>query len=502
MVSTASRPNLLFVMTDQQRFDAMSCHGGQAQTPHLDALAAGGVDLRRHYSQAPVCVPSRSTIFTGRYPHAHRVMENNVRLAPHEVHLFKPLRQAGYWIAYNGKNHLLPPAELAANLDRFFDPESIAPTSPAMAAHRQLEHEADERLRTIGSYASAMFHDSPDEVTTTGMITDHSLASLEAAPTDSPWCIVTSFYDPHVPHLAPRRFQSKYPLESIRLPETPANPFAEKPARMRVKHFAQGSDRATDAEKRHYLSVYYSMCSFVDEQIGRILTALKSRPDADRTIVVFISDHGDFAWHHGMCKKDLVLYEDLLHVPTIVAWPGQFAPRVVDRTFTEHTDLVPTLLELAGVTVPFGCQGRSFAPLLRGETEIHRDTVHAEVCFPWMRNPYPTYEDFHNAWKAAQASGSPLGRAAPYNVPGDYTKGLRTAEWSYNWYGDGFEELYSLHDDPEEWHNRAADPACDTVLREFREKMLHWILHTADPRNPRVEAEQVREFDRWHNSGS
>src|SRR5690606_21687840 len=111
---------------------------------------------------------------------------------------------------------------------------------------------------------------------------------------------------------------------------------------MRIKHRAQGSDKATDEDKRRYLSAYNSMCSFVDEQVGNILAMLRQRPDADRTIVVFTSDHGDFAWHHGLCKKDLMLCEDLLHVPAIIHWPERFGHQVVENTYTEHVDWMPT----------------------------------------------------------------------------------------------------------------------------------------------------------------
>ena len=228
-----------------------------------------------------------------------------------------------------------------------------------------------------------------------------------------------------------------------------------------------------------------------------ILRTLGERPDADRTVVIFVSDHGDFAWHHGLCKKDLILYEDLLHVPAIICWPGRVTARPVDTTFTEHTDLMPTLLDLAGLPIPFGCQGRSFAPVLRGETDHHREEVHAEVCYPWMRNPFGSYQAFRHAWETADDQGNPFHLSAPFNIPGDYTKGLRTAQWSYNWYADGFEELYDLQADPDEGHNLAQDPGHDAILREYRTRLLEWLVHTADPRSPQVEQDQVRQYSAW-----
>ncbi len=496
-------PNLLVILTDQQRFDSPSAHGGVARTPHTDALAATGADLRRHYAQSPVCVPSRSTLFTGRYPSAHGVMENFVRIGGNETHLFKVLQKAGYRLAYHGKNHLLPPAEMSANLDEFSEPEFNDGGDPRRAAYIALERESLARLSTHGSFASAMFHDFPDEVTTTGVIADKVRATLDRAPTDRPWCTVASFYDPHVPHLAPRRFAERHPAVAMSLPALPAGDlFAGKPRRLRIKHQAQGADRATEADKRHYLSVYASMAAFVDEQIGRILSALRDRPDADRTIVVFTSDHGDFCWHHGLCKKDLVLYEDLLHVPAVIHWPAAVAPRIVDHAFTEHADLMPTLLDLAGLPVPPGCQGRSFAPLLRGESMALRNATYAEVCFPWMRNPFSDYAAFRAAWENAERSPTAERRGANYNVPGDHTRAVRTAEWSYLWYGDGFEELYHLEHDADEWHNLATDPAHAETLAAMRTLLREKEAQARESRSPASIAAAAAEYPDWISAPS
>lgn len=486
---------MLIVLTDQQRFDALSAHGGAARTPHLDSVASQGVDLRQHYAQSPVCVPSRSTMFTGRYPQAHGVMENFARINESEVHLFKVLKAAGYWLAYHGKNHLLPTEEMAANFDRFTDPEFDKLDDPRRAQYIALERASLHRLTTHGSFASAMFHDFPDEATTTGVIAAQAQDSLARAPADRPWCLVASFYDPHVPHLAPRRFAARHPPHAMPVPPLPrGDAFTGKPDRLRIKYHAQGSDRATEDDKRHYLSVYASMVDFVDEQLGRLLAALRDRPDADRTLIVFTSDHGDFAWHHGLCKKDLVLYEDLLHVPAVLAWPGRIKPRLLDHTYTQHTDLMPTLLDLAGLNTPAGCQGRSFAALLTGESHTHRDAAYAEICFPWMRNPYPDYQAFRAAWDQGAPVHPP---GASYNVPGDHTKSVRTADWSYLWYGDGFEELYDLRNDPEEWTNLATDTAHAETLAILRER-LHAEEEQCIDRRPRaVIAAESAHYPGW-----
>lgn len=476
-------------MTDQQRFDALSRHGGWIQTPHLDALAAGGTDLSQHFAQAPVCVPSRCTLFTGRYPHTHRVLENDARLAPHEVHLFRALRESGYHLTYAGKNHLLPEAEMTANFDHY--DSGKGGDTPVRLAYQRLEREAQDRLVTTGSWASSTYHDFEDDDTTSGRIARAACEHLAAAPTDRPWCAVASFHDPHVPHLAPRRFAASYPPDSIPIPLFDPAELAGKHPRVRVKRDAQNAPAATAEEQRHYLAVYGAMCSFIDELIGRIRATLAARADAERTVIVFTSDHGDFGWHHGMCKKDLVLYDDLLHVPAIFHYPPAIPAGVVQDALTEHTDMVPTLLELAKIPPPQGCQGRSLLPLLRGETSHHRDTVYAEVCYPWMRSGYRTVEEFHTARREGRARG------APFNVPGDYTKALRTSEWKYIWYGDGFAELYDLRNDPAESRNLADDPAHAATRQRLHLQLMEWVTASADPRSPLNEQQDTDHYARW-----
>ena len=134
---------------------------------------------------------------------------------------------------------------------------------------------------------------------------------------------------------------------------------------------------------------------------------------------------------------------------------------------------------------------------MRGVTTTHRDEIHAEVCYPWMRSGYTTFEEFRRAWDEAQAKkGEPS--PPPYNVPGDYTKCVRTARWKYIWFGDGFEELYDLQADPAEATNRAGDAALKAVLAELRLRLMEWVVLTADPRSPATERHQRAEYDQWN----
>ncbi|MBK1878518.1 sulfatase family protein [Pelagicoccus mobilis] len=491
-------PNLLFIMTDQQRFDALSCHNGVARTPNLDALAAQGADLRKHYSQAPVCVPSRCTIFSGRYPHSTNVLENFVRYPSGEDHLFSILKEAGYHLSYFGKNHLLEDDEFRANLN-VFETFSEHSDDSQRKAYQELEERSLQRLESIGSYASSEYHDFPDMATTSGLIATSVATAIRVAPHDRPWSITASFYDPHVPHLAPKRFEKEYPPKDIQIPINPNENLKDKAPRVALKQEAQGALRASLQEKRLYSSVYYSMCSYVDELIGDIIEELGKREDAENTIIVFLSDHGDFNWDHGLCKKDLLLYESLLHVPCIISWPGKIPPQVVDKTFTEHADIVPTLLELASIPRPPTIQGKSMVPLLEQQTASHRKSTHAEVCYPDMRNPFSTYPEFIDALNDAKKNGDPLGQSTSFNIPGDYTKSIRTEDWTYIWYGNGYEELYDANNDPKEERNLASEPTEETRLlcQKLRLELFDWFLHTAPVARKSVPSKTRNSSNSW-----
>ena len=491
-----ARPNILFIMTDQQRYDAMSCHGGQARTPNLDRLAAGGIDFGRFFTQAPVCVPSRCNLFTGRYGHSHGNRENNARLDRHEVHMFKALKQAGYHLGYIEKNHLLEKEEFA-NFD-FVDTEEDRKGDGERAAFVQFKKQRSARLGEVASWASATFHDFDPKVTDPYLSRAGAIRFLESAPKDRPFCLAVSFADPHVPHVALAKYKEMYPLDKIRLPEFPADVLDQKAPRFKIKRQAQGSLKATDDDKRLYLAVYYAMISWVDENVGAILAALDATGRRKNTIIVFTSDHGDFNFDYGMCKKDLILLDCLLHVPCLIAWDGQIAPRVVDHTMIEQVDVMPTLLELCGVEVPFGCQGKSLVPFIRGRTDTHKDTVHAEVCPPNYRNPYKTYDEFIADWnKNHQTPGHPLCWTANFNVPGDFVKAIRTSEWKYVWYATGFEELYNLRDDPRECVNLALRGDHRAKCDELKMRLFQWHVLTEDPLDQMWHKRNLAKYDKW-----
>lgn len=492
------QPNILFIMTDQQRFDAMSCHGGQAITPFLDQLAATGADVHQFFTQTPVCVPSRQNLFSGRYQTA-RDGESGL-LQPHEIHLFKALKQAGYYLGYTGKNHLLEGQEFDnfdfSDLDQPMRRETNQ--SEARQAFQCLQQQSGAMLEPKGSWASGCFFEGDPTAMDSYLIRESAIQCIQQAPADRPFCLTVSFLDPHVPHVAPAKFRDWYPLENITLPSYPPDVLDQKAPRFKLKQRGQRMELATDEGLKRYLQVYWSMISWVDEQVGAIWNALKQTGRDRDTIIVFTADHGDFACDYRMAKKDLVLLDVLLNVPCLFVWPGHIAPSTITGTLSEQIDVVPTLLDLCDIPIPVGCQGQSMKPLLAGETTAHKDTVNLEVCRPDSHNPFASYEEFYASWEKHHAHpGHLLSWSSSFNIPGDYSRGIRTQEWKYIWYGDEFEELYDLRNDPHEFVNLAQLPEHRPRCAEMNAQMWQTVQDISDWRPIAERVQENAKYDRW-----
>ncbi len=258
------QPNLVFIMTDQQRFDALGANGNPViRTPNMDRLAAGGLNVQSYFSNCPVCVPSRCTLFTGRYPHSHRVRENhNMLEAGREIHLFRVLKKAGYSLGYIGKNHLLEKPEFE-NFDYTdawgYDHEM----GPAEEECQKFARSRGGVMREVACWAGATFHDFPLESTRPYVKASSAIKFLEERPEDKPFCLCLSFSDPHAPHIALRKFEKVYPLEDMVLHPTREGELDEKASRFPVKYRAQGSHKATDEDKRRFMAVY-----LLDDLVG------------------------------------------------------------------------------------------------------------------------------------------------------------------------------------------------------------------------------------------
>jgi len=482
----SDRPNILFIMTDQQRFDCLGANGNPLiQTPNLDALATRSANLTNMFVQAPVCVPSRVTFFTGRYPHAHRNRVNNTPLSDTETLMPAYLKDAGYTTCAVGKLHLYPPTRqegMRRGFDTVLLQDGLPPNDPFSdyVAWRK-EHDPNRHIHYKAlaedvapgenPYRAAL----PEEYTETswvGQSTREMLTRLAGG--RKPFFLFSSFFKPHEPFEVPQPFDAMY--NDVDIPLSPAvtmEDVGKLPLPLQTLILRDGLQEVEREELMWRYRSYYGAVSHIDREVGRILDTLEDLGRADDTILVFASDHGDQLWEHGVSGKN-VFFESSVHVPFLVSFPGAAEAGTCDALI-ESTDVLPTLFEWAHVPEPRHCQGRSFAPLLSGSAApyTHRDAVFAENVIPEVI----TGGTRNFRFDKGQGVGG---------IRHPDAKMMRTRKWKINYYPGYDGELYDLENDPSEARNLYTDPAYQATVAELKGRLLDWMI-TAD------ETEQIAE---------
>lgn len=420
------RPNVLLIMTDQQYAQAMSCRmGGQyLKTPAMDSLAGTGMVFSTACSANPLCMPARNSMFTGRYPHETGVTKNEqVRYDPAEfVNLGDYFSRAGYQTAYFGKRHL------------------------CFAVEKSFQVTAKESKK------------NHDISTTEGAV------EFLSRKHDRPFLAVVSLMNPHnVCELARDQALPDGPIGSPPAPDqcppVPANlaPQQDEPDTMTILRRGYHASPSfpvgnfSVAKWRQLRWGYYRLIEKVDAQIGQVLAALRKSGLEENTLIVFTSDHGECAGAHGFNQKT-VFYEESVRVPLIVSGKGVTAAGVCDRLVNTGLDILPTLLDFAGIEIPARLTGRSLRPLATGQSVAQwRDHIVVE----------------NNMDQAASIG--------PYR-PSAQGRMVRTERYKYCVYSRGQrrESLVDLQADPGEMKNLAGDPNSLKVLLEHRELLLRF----------------------------
>jgi arylsulfatase A-like enzyme len=486
LTQSGRRPNILFLMTDQHRFDCLGANGNVLiRTPNLDRLAARSANFQNAFVQAPVCVPSRVSFFTGRYPHSHRNRVNYTPADPREVFLQRVLQDAGYQTGSVGKLHLHPPTKEHARstgFDRVFLDDGVSKTDPYSDYVKWREaHDPQARL-PYNQTAPATPGGNPFRgairyrYTPTAWTGDRTLELLkEFAADPRPFFLYASFFKPHSPHTVPEPYHAMFDNVEIPLPRRVTLDYIRTLPLPVQKQILRGRPQydMDRARLQWIYRSYYGAVAMADYEIGRILDTLEQSGKADNTIIVFSTDHGDQLLEHGLEGKN-VFFEHSVHIPLLVAYPGHVRPGKVQE-LVETVDVVPTLLEWAGIAAPKGVQGRSLAPLLAGLAYEARSAVFAENIIPEVITS--------GQLKFEYAPGEGVG-----GIRHPDAKMARTQRWKFNYYPGGDGELYDLAEDPGEWRNLYHDAAHRAVRDEMRQRILDWMI-TAD------EAEQIA--PRW-----
>ena len=494
MPPDTDRPNILVIMTDQQKATASHLYGNTfCRTPAMQRLADEGVLFRHAVTPHPLCMPARVSFWTGSYPHQHGSRRNETPMPPGARHAFRLWQEAGYHTGLIGKNHCFAdPADLA-----LFDTwceigHGGLPADPAtrgMAWFRPLAgiHAAHELRHTMApqnprfGYATSSF---PLEDYATGLIAGQTVRFLEQHRHD-PFALWVSFPDPHEPWVAPASYAALFPPDRIHLPPWREGEFADPhaPERNRILYHMLGMEDVPLEQVYGLLAVYYGMVRFIDDALGQILDALAQLDLRRRTIVVFCSDHGDFMGEHRMQCKGGAFYDCLTRVPLIVSWPGQIAGGQVDASLVNLIDVAPTLLALQGLPAPPSMCGQ---PLPTVTSAAPRAAAFSEYGAGGPPFRMADLEKLPQPWGRRT-----LLRSLRWREAEGRRKMVRTAAWKYvhDPAGD-LDELYDLAADPWELTNVAHDAAHRDVLAEMRLRLAGWSIATEDsPPVPQPEAE-------------
>jgi len=441
----ADRPNILFLISDDQRPDTIGALGNTLiHTPNLDRLVREGTTFTRAIVAVPICVASRAEIMTGR--DGLRNGNNDFGFSPAAgvPHWATALSQAGYATCYTGKWHTpgRPSDHGYASVEGLYS---------GGGGKFPLTYPEDWKGMPVTGYRGWVFQTDDRQIFPekgVGLTPDISAEFADAAirfisePRDEPFFLHVNFTAPHDPLFYPTGYEEMYDAETMPLPPNflPEHPFDHGNFRGRdelLYHWPR-----TPVETRRGLAVYYSVISHLDAQVGRILAALEAHDLLDNTLIIYSADHGLAMGSHGLRGKQN-MYEHSVGVPLIFRGPGIPADRRVDAQCYLR-DLYPTTCDLAGAAIPDTVDGRSLAPVLKGE----RDEIYPEV-FAHFR---------------------------------DSQRMIRTDEWKYVVYPQvDQEQLFHLPNDPYELTNLIADPAHAGTLRDLRSRLTDWRREHGDP---------------------
>jgi arylsulfatase A-like enzyme len=489
--------NILFIMADQLRADYLSCYGHpHLKTPAMDGIAARGVRFSRAFVQAPVCGPSRMSIYTGRYMSTHGSTWNGVPLRVGEMTMGDHLRTLGTRVALVGKTHMTADlagfARLGLNphsqegvlasecgFEPFERDDGLWPDEPAsadLAYNRYLRskgYEGNNPWHTVANSAQKggetlsgwLMRNAreparvADEHSETAYMTDRAMDFISEAGSQ-PWCLHLSYIKPHWPYIAPAPYHNMFGAQHIIAPNRSDRERADPhPVVKAYMHHEESINFSRDDVRETVIPAYMGLIRQLDDHLARLFTWMAARGLFDDTMIVITSDHGDYLGDHWLGEKEL-FHEESIRIPLIIYNPDSSADATrgrVDDRLVESIDLAPTFLEaLGGKPLPHILEGRSLMPALRADTvQTWRDAVISECDY-----------SFREA-RLELGIGPTASRA--YMV--------RTATWKYIHY-EGFRpQLFDLQNDPQEFLDLGTDPSKAAIRAQMHEFLADWALH-------------------------
>jgi iduronate 2-sulfatase len=470
LAQAVTKPNVLFLVSDDLN-NFLGCYGDpRAKTPHLDKLAARGVLFDRAYCTFPLCGPSRNSFLTGLYPNSTGILANAQifrQTIPSHRSLPQAFRNAGYFAARIGKlYHYNVPKSIGTN--GHDDPGSWELELNPAGVDR-LEEEPNIFSLTPGEFGgtlSWLASSNPDAKHTDGRNAADAEWVLErcAKQQDRPFFLAVGFFRPHTPYVAPRDpYFEYYPESEMPVVQHVEEDQADIPP-PGLGSYKREQDKLTDDLRRQCVQAYYASISFMDAQVGRVVDALDRLGLADNTIIVFTSDHGYHMGEHGLWQK-MSLFEESSRVPLLIVAPGVTTAAGVAKTPVSQVDLYPTLAELCDVRVPDGLQGQSLVPILKDPRAAGRGWALTQV----MRGGGPNRA-------SVTTNVSAMG-------PRFFGYSLRVLRWRYTEWDEGRQgrELYDHDTDPRELKNLADDPTHAETVKQLEAQLRKAVATTLPP---------------------
>lgn len=473
-----TRPNILFIMSDDHAAHAISAYGSQINsTPNIDRIAAEGVRFTNCFCTNSICAPSRATILSGLHSHLNGVRTLEDHLDRNILTFPSLLRASGYETAIIGKWHLGHGPRWDPN---GFDDWTIL---PGQGEYFDPPMSVRGKEKIYPGYV-------------TDVLTDLALEWLHQRNTEKPFFLMLHHKAPHRPWLPDERHARLY--EDVTIPEPKtfdddyATRIAAEAAQMRIdrdltfRDLKAGVPKGLSKEQekswkyQRYIKDYLRCVASIDDNVGRVLDYLDAAGLSENTVVIYTSDQGFFLGDHGWYDKRL-MYEESLRMPMLLRYPAMVQKPTMCDPMVTNVDFAPTFLDLAGVTIPETFQGRSLVPLLRGETPPD-----------WPTSMYYRYwmhmDEYHKVWahlgvrtlryKLIYYYGEALGTTGSEDIPAPKT-------W----------ELFDLEKDPLELRNVFDDPAYAEVVRSLKVELrrLQADLGDTDPdTRSRIDAPETR----------
>ncbi len=457
-ITMGAFPNIVLITGDHLRWDHVAANGnGAIVTPNMDRLAMEGVTFRSHFTVGVACSPNRASLMTGRYPHAHGVISNGVKLPQDEVTLTHVLRDAGYYAGQMGKLHFWPHKDrnhremhppYGFHQMRLSDEPGCYDDAYGRWLWAQGKRVRENARVTMPGDRLRFEHytfEGDERTTHASWVATETVTFIQdtlSRQPERPFFVHAGFYAPHPPLNPPASALALYEGRAL-----PARRYSDGeidllPPRLAstMTGLLDTPEDTWDSYRRHF----YAMVSHLDQNVGRIIGAVEDAGIADRTIFVVTSDHGDYLGDHNLHQKSSRPYDGALRIPLIFRGPG-IPEGVATDELAEIVDVMPTLLDLLGIGRPQGSQGESLVPVMAGERG--RDLIYMQATSNRM---------------------------------------VRTQAAKYWIDVHGEEVLFDYSTDPHELRNVAQSAAHSDLLDEMRVMLIRKAIAARDPLPPRI----------------